>query len=57
MKECLQIKTEELHENKELVQNLQDDATVMQMELDSLKSVPLDKASKGNSLFAEVDDK
>ncbi|XP_063917999.1 protein Spindly [Zophobas morio] len=55
--EILKCKRDELEEAKTLNQNLRDELTCAQSELDSVKSCPLDQGSKGNSLFAEVDDR
>lgn len=57
LKEYLNVKDIQLKENKDLISNLQDEILVMQREIDNLKTLPANKAFKGNSLFAEVDDK
>ncbi|KAK9891384.1 hypothetical protein WA026_014625 [Henosepilachna vigintioctopunctata] len=58
--ECLQenlnLKKEELQKVNELVKDLQDNMMCLRMELDSIKNKPLDENSRGNSLFAEVND-
>ncbi|GLV34450.1 spindly [Carabus blaptoides fortunei] len=56
LQECLNSKKEEVQEYKKLVQSLQDELRDLQMELDKLKNVPAEKAAKGNSMFAELDD-
>lgn len=57
LQECFNSKKQEVQENKELVQSLQDEIYVLQMDLDKLKNVPVEKATKGNSMFAELNDK
>lgn len=51
------IKKAELEASNERYQNLQEEYIMTQMELNQMKTVPQDKAQKGNSLFAEVEDK
>lgn len=57
LKDCINNKKEELQEAADLIHDLQDEVVVLQMELQQFKNTPLDNAVKGNSLFAEVDDK
>lgn len=57
MKEFLAIKREELEAVNERFTYVQDELAVTQMELDRCKNVPADQNKKGNSLFAEVEDK
>ncbi|CAH1985940.1 unnamed protein product [Acanthoscelides obtectus] len=57
VKECLVIKKEELTEANDLIQRLNDEILCLKNELETYKSQPLDRKSKGNSLFAEVDDR
>nr|CAH7764632.1 unnamed protein product [Callosobruchus chinensis] len=57
VKECLNTKKEELTEARDLIQRLNDEILCLKNELETYKSQPLDRKSKGNSLFAEVDDR
>ncbi|CAG9768051.1 unnamed protein product [Ceutorhynchus assimilis] len=57
LKESLNTKREELLEKTLLIDQLNDDLFIINSELESLKNKPLQKESKGNSLFAEVDDR
>ncbi|KAL3284413.1 hypothetical protein HHI36_018573 [Cryptolaemus montrouzieri] len=56
LQEILCYKNEELKEAKELIQSFQDDNMCLRSELDSLRNKPLDSKTRGNSLFAEVND-
>ncbi|RZC40998.1 Ax dynein light domain containing protein [Asbolus verrucosus] len=56
-REILTCKKSELDEANDLIQTLKDDFLCVQSELDLVKSKPLDEKSRGNSLFAEVDDR
>ncbi|KAF2905725.1 hypothetical protein ILUMI_00438, partial [Ignelater luminosus] len=49
-------KSQELASAKNKLQILQEDIFLIKLELESMKSKPLDACSKGNSLFAEVED-
>lgn len=44
-------------EANDLVQKLNDELFCLKRELESYKNKPLNVESKGNSLFAEVDDR
>lgn len=57
LKETLQTKREELAEANEMIVTLQDEIAVLRSEMETLQRKPLDTDSKGNSLFAEVDDR
>ncbi|VEN38693.1 unnamed protein product [Callosobruchus maculatus] len=57
VRECLTTKKEELTEAHDLIQRLNDEILCLKNELETYKSQPLDRKSKGNSLFAEVDDR
>lgn len=46
-----------LKESNELIENLREEQVMVKQELDMLKSKPLDQGAKGNSLFAEVNDR
>jgi len=56
-KETLQIKKEELLEKVALIDKLNDELLCLNQELEKYKNKPLEAESKGNSLFAEVDDR
>ncbi|XP_044266286.1 protein Spindly [Tribolium madens] len=56
-KESLNCKREELEEAHTLLENLKDENLTLKSELDLINSKPRDDQSKGNSLFAEVDDR
>ncbi|XP_018319611.1 protein Spindly isoform X2 [Agrilus planipennis] len=56
-KENLSCKKSELAECKNVCTNLQEEVVVLKSELEGLRSKPLDTGAKGNSLFAEVNDK
>lgn len=57
VQENLQCKREELFQANNVISSLQEEIVVLRNELDMLQKKPLDKDSKGNSLFAEVNDK
>ncbi|KAJ8985644.1 hypothetical protein NQ317_015140 [Molorchus minor] len=57
LKENLSCKREELFEANDLIQKLNNEMVYLKNELDLFKSKPLNEKSKGNSLFAEVDDR
>lgn len=57
MKEFLSIKKAELETSNEQFKKVQEELMMTQIEINKINSVPLDKAQKGNSLFAEVEDK
>lgn len=57
LKESYENKREELNATKTLLESLQEEFIMTKNELEILKNKPLDKCSKGNSLFAEVDDR
>ncbi|KAJ8920539.1 hypothetical protein NQ315_005408 [Exocentrus adspersus] len=57
VKESLSCKRDELVEANDLVQKLNDELFCLKSELESYRSRPLNSSSKGNSLFAEVDDR
>ncbi|XP_018579475.1 protein Spindly [Anoplophora glabripennis] len=57
LKESLSCKREELMEANYLIQKLNDELFCLKSELESYKNKPLNTESKGNSLFAEVDDR
>ncbi|CAH1155063.1 unnamed protein product [Phaedon cochleariae] len=57
LKESLDCKRDELAEKNILIQQLNDEVFCLKSELESHKSKPLDEKSKGNSLFAEVNDR
>lgn len=52
----LNIKKKESEASNERFQYLQEELVCLQMELGEIKKAPMDKGSKGNSLFAEVED-
>lgn len=57
LKENLQTKREELAEANEMVSTLQGEMAVLRNQMETLQRKPLATDSKGNSLFAEVDDR
>lgn len=57
VKENLKLKREELSDKAVLIDNLNDELMCANSELEKYKQTTLDAASKGNSLFAEVDDR
>lgn len=57
IKESLSCKRDELMEANDLIQKLNDELFCLKSELESYKNKPLNTESKGNSLFAEVDDR
>lgn len=57
LKESLEVKRNEVAENTVLIEKLNDDLFCVRKELETYRSKPLDEGSKGNSLFAEVDDR
>ncbi|XP_060517582.1 protein Spindly-like [Cylas formicarius] len=57
LNETLKVKREELAENLVLIEKLNEELACANLELGTLKNQPLDTQSKGNSLFAEVDDR
>lgn len=57
LNENVSSKKEELQEANNLIQTLQDDLAVLRGQMESMQSKPLDQETKGNSLFAEVDDR
>lgn len=57
VKENLKLKREELSDKAVLIDNLNDELMCTNSELEKYKQTTLDAASKGNSLFAEVDDR
>ncbi|XP_056633148.1 protein Spindly [Diorhabda sublineata] len=57
LKESLNCTRTDLHEANATNQFLNDEILCLKTELDNLKNQPLNKDSRGNSLFAEVDDR
>lgn len=57
LKESLQVKREEVTDANQLISTLQEEMAVIRNEMETLQQKPLNANSKGNSLFAEVDDR
>lgn len=57
LKENLVCKREELTDANDVIEKLNDEIICLKNELDTYKSQPENKFEKGNSLFAEVDDR
>lgn len=57
MQEFLAIKRRELEASNERYTNVREELTITQMELNRFRNGPQDTDKKGNSLFAEVEDK
>ncbi|KAL6439517.1 hypothetical protein ACFW04_003966 [Cataglyphis niger] len=53
----LKIKSEQLMEKNEALENIREELAINRMELESLKVTPTSDTCKGNSLFAEVEDR
>ncbi|XP_050512200.1 protein Spindly-like [Diabrotica virgifera virgifera] len=57
LKECYACTKSDLQEANITIQFLNDEVCGLKSEIDSIKNQPLNQDSKGNSLFAEVDDR
>ncbi|XP_075226763.1 uncharacterized protein LOC142327519 isoform X2 [Lycorma delicatula] len=56
-KDLLNIKTLQLQEANDLIESLKEEKLLLSSELAAVKSNPADSDTRGNSLFAEVEDK
>ncbi|XP_012282143.1 protein Spindly [Orussus abietinus] len=57
IKEILKVTKEQLVETSKVLENTQDELSMCRVELNSLKTVPQSDDQKGNSIFAEVEDR
>ncbi|XP_072765403.1 uncharacterized protein Spindly [Anoplolepis gracilipes] len=57
LENVLKIKAEQLVEKNEALENIREELVINRMELESLKVTPTSDICKGNSLFAEVEDR
>ncbi|XP_011259182.1 protein Spindly-like [Camponotus floridanus] len=57
LENLLKITTKQLEEKNEALENMREELAINRMELESLKVTPASVTCKGNSLFAEVEDR